>query len=185
MKIEIVGRPQFRFTLSEHQLGVLTRLSHDHYDSKCRSISEPGVANFLYAWRVARDANPSVELSASFADLDLCSKLLEEFNLVGLPEDRQLIARGLSESFHLALTSASNAAKDWVVEVGAAPAISRSDALELAIVQADKELTESEGLGITSFMEASASKDLLGQVIESSTEFAAPGAAPGPRAPSA
>ena len=195
MKFELRGRPQVSFGLTKDEIDVLLKLSARHYDSKCRSVGQPGTGGFLWGWKCHLEFDPKSTVDANFSDLDLCSKLLEEFNVAPLADNEQKTARTLGDCFSQALRAVPSLTEDWSAEIvvgpahGAKPArevragrpgcdieaaLGRVNGLELAIVQADKDLDTATGFGLVDHMSPGPSKDLLKEVVDAAADAPAP-----------
>ena len=120
MKIEIYGKPDFWFSLSDGQMAVLERLSGLHYDGVCKAATRVG--GFIYGWKNARDvAYKMVSVSASFREIDTCLKILEGLQMP--PADMTIgqvaIGQALAASFRVALSKANEVTKSWSTEIEA------------------------------------------------------------------
>ena len=119
MKIEINGRPQFNFTLTDEQMAVLTLLSDLHYDAACKMANMVG--GFIYGWRNARHHKSNAQLRASFREVDTCLKILE--GLAFPPSEITIgqidVGRALVKSFRVALTHANKETQSWSTEIEA------------------------------------------------------------------
>ena len=84
--VEYVLKPSVRFKLTHAEWAILMKLSAEHYDGKCRSISIPGPGAFLYGWKwefePLTDDGPTqvdvAEVEATTRQLDTLCKVTEE-----------------------------------------------------------------------------------------------------------
>jgi len=123
MNIEIYGRADFWFVLTDDQMEVLLRLSAVHYDGVCRRATHPG--GFIYGWHMERSVHDggdkNAKLKATFREIDTCLKILEVLMHppAGLTESQQIEGHKLVRSFRGALSHAEEIAPTWSTEIDA------------------------------------------------------------------
>lgn len=119
MKIEIIGRPEFWFALTDAQMAVLELLSSVHYDGVCKDATKVG--GFIYGWKNARASVEATTVRASFREIDTCLKILEVLMHppAALQEAQQIVGHKLVRSFREALTAANTASQSWSLEIEA------------------------------------------------------------------
>lgn len=117
MKFEIVGRPEFRFSLTLAQIGMLIDRSSHHYDMVCRAASaqEPE-RGFLRVWDVCTRLNEGYVIQATWRQLDTCLKVLE-YPPFGTGPEEIATQRGLFNSIHKAMNAAMEESPHWVLNI--------------------------------------------------------------------
>jgi hypothetical protein len=63
------------FTISKENLLHLQQVALRHYDGTCQAAGQPG--GFIYGWINMLYDKDEVECTATFKQLDLCTKILE------------------------------------------------------------------------------------------------------------
>lgn len=106
MKIRIIGRPHFQFSLTNAQLRVLIACAGAHYDAEC--IAAAHIGGFLYGWRNMDGRN----ITATWGNIDLCLKIMEIIPPTFYTRDA-IVASRLREAFHAALKQASKDSLLW------------------------------------------------------------------------
>ena len=119
MKVEIYGKPEFWFALTDNQMAVLETLSAVHYDGVCKDATKGG--GFLFAWKNARTDVPAIGLRASFREIDTCLKILEGLMMPPptMSEAQQIAGHKLVKSFREALVQANVSSQSWSLEIEA------------------------------------------------------------------
>lgn len=117
MKIEIQGKPEFWFALTDEQMAVLELLSSVHYDLKCKMATM--VNGFIYGWKNARSAVDKTSRRASFREIDTCLKILESLMMPppAMSEAQQVVGHKLVKSFREALARADREGESWSLEI--------------------------------------------------------------------
>jgi hypothetical protein len=123
MKVEIQGRPEFRFMLTLAQVDVLVKLSRGHYDSVCRAASDPNAPHgdhFIYTWRACVEgAGEDYTHRASWRQLDVCLKIMEMAGMCTRQE--KAAVDKLRHAFFSAMSVANNHAATWTAEFKSTP----------------------------------------------------------------
>lgn len=135
MLFSITSRPQFHFSLTRSQLGVLLKCSEHHYDGRCKESGKIG--GFLYGWNncfqfnsgAGAEVNAAGErvetVHATWEQIDLCLKILECANMLFRyqlsPHDNSVIpemrrAVEMTVAFNRALHRANKLYEQWQEE---------------------------------------------------------------------
>lgn len=114
MKIEIQGRPEFRFEINKPAIDLLVKLSSTHYDGHCRSISQMG--GFLRGWENhylwgLQEPESVIKVSATFRDLDTLLKVMEMPH--NLSKEELHLRGALALSFGNALAMSNEVCPKW------------------------------------------------------------------------
>lgn len=117
MDIQINGQPVFYVPFTDDQCNILIKVSERHYDSLCKSYSQPG--GFLFGLRNHLTYNQNdpdlLGYKTSWRDLDILMKILEIAYLSIFDLDEKAVVLGMQRDFRRAFKDASTACKDWVV----------------------------------------------------------------------
>lgn len=104
MKFDIIGRPEFWFTLNVKQVTAIIACSQLHYDGVCKDASRPG--GFVFGW--LNCARARTKVSATWREIDTALKIMEH-----PPKQHAEMAANLFMCFSRMLNMARNRTENW------------------------------------------------------------------------
>lgn len=118
MKAFISARIVFDIVpLTAEQLAVLKKMALMHYDAKCQltAAEAPPKNGIITQWQHTLGYNPGAMMFATFGDIDILLKVLEQ--PAGLTEEEIKIRNGLMSFFFRLIKAGRKAGYNWCIEI--------------------------------------------------------------------